>query len=108
MFSGLCFAVTRLGILVVRVSPSLEDHRIAAELPIRWVSLGKISACVTGGRVTGTAELTGSVGGIGGAARVADALVSGKFFAAETETGLDTIAVDAGTELDQRQPQVDC
>ena len=96
MFSSLCFAVTGLGILVVRVSPSLEGHRIAAELPVRWVSLGKISACVTGGRVTGTAELTESVGGIGGAARVADALVSGKFFAAETETGLDSIAADAG------------
>ena len=51
---------------------------------------------MTGGRVTGTAELRGSVGGIGGAARVTDALVSQKFFAAETETGLDAIATDAG------------
>ena len=60
----------------MRVFPSLEDHQIAAELPVRWVSLGKIGACVTGGRVTGTAGLRGSAGGIGGAARVADALVS--------------------------------
>lgn len=52
---------------------------------------------MTGGRVTGTAGLRGSAGGIGGAARVADALVSQKFFAAETETGLDAIAADAGT-----------
>ena len=54
------FAVTGLGILVMRVSPSLEDHRIAAELPVRWVPLGKIGACVTRGRVTGSAELRGS------------------------------------------------
>ena len=29
------FAVTGLGILSVRVSQSLEDHRIAPELPVR-------------------------------------------------------------------------
>lgn len=50
---------------------------------------------MAGGRVTGIAELRGSAGGIG-AARVADALVSQKSFAAETETGLDAITADAG------------
>ena len=90
------FAVTGPEILVVRV-PIFRGPSNCSGITCPLGFFRQDRRLRTGGRVTGTAGLRGSAGGIGGAARVADALVSQKFFAAEPETGLDAITADVGT-----------